>query len=70
MFNRFKKKSKVMVYGPSKAGRFYRNEVAIILERDSFFKDYHIKFKNGTDDWIDADFLRKPYTRKKKGVKK
>ena len=42
MFNRFKKKSKVMVYGPSKAGRFYRNEVAIILERDSFFKDYQM----------------------------
>ena len=50
MRNRFKNKDKVFVYGTGKnAGVFYRNVPAIIIERDSFYKDYLVKFNNKGD---------------------
>ena len=53
MRNRFKNKDKVFVYGPGEnAGTFYKNVPAIIIERDSYYKDYLVKFKDGTEDWI------------------
>lgn len=67
MFNEFKKGHKVIVYGPGQNdGKFYRHESAIIIERDPYFLDYHIRFKDGTEDWILPEYLRKPYTRKRK----
>ncbi len=66
MFNKFKKGSKVFIYGPGKNdGTFYFNKAAVILERDPYFKDYHVRFKNGTEDWISSQYIRKPYSRKK-----
>lgn len=68
MFNRYKNKSKVIVYGPGQNnGNFYNNIPATIIERDPYFKDYHVKFKNGTDDWILPKYLRKPYEQTRKG---
>lgn len=66
MNNKFKNGSKVFVYGPGQNnGKYYKNKPAIILERDSFFYDYHVKFNDGTEDWILPKYLRKPYARKK-----
>lgn len=64
MHNRFKNGSKVFVCGPGKnSGKYYNNKPAIILERDPFFKDYYVEFKNGSTDWILPKYLRKPYSR-------
>jgi len=66
MHNEFKDNSKVFVYGPGQNdGKYYYKESAIILERDPYYKDYHVRFKDGTDDWILPKYLRKPYARKK-----
>ena len=66
MFNEFKKGEKVIVCGRGQECRtFYKNQPAIILERDPYYKDYLVKFKNGTEDWILPQHLRKPYSKKK-----
>lgn len=67
MFNKFKKGHRVIVYGPGQNdGKFYRNVPAIIVERDPYYKDYCVKFLDGTEDWILPEYLRKPYARKQK----
>lgn len=67
MYNKFKNGSKVIVYGPGENnGKFYKNVPAVIIERDPYYKDYLIKFANGTEDWILPQYLRKPYTIRKK----
>ena len=69
MRNKFKNKDKVFVYGPGEnAGTFYRNVSAIIVERDSYYKDYLVTFKDGTEDWIHPKHLRKPFERKFKKI--
>lgn len=47
----------------------YRNVSAIIIERDPYYKDYHVEFKAGTTDWLLPEHIRKPYSRKKKRSK-
>lgn len=65
MNNVFKNGTKVMVYGfGEEDGKFYKNIPAIILERDSYFKDYHVRFKNGTEDWVLPKYIYKLYSRK------
>ena len=67
MFNEFKKGSKVIVYGLGKnEGKFYNNLPGIIIERDPYFLDYHVKFKDGTEDWLEPKCLRRPYSKNKK----
>ena len=67
MFNKFKNNHKVIVCGPGQTdGKFYKDVPAIIIERDPYYKDYHVKFKDGTEDWILPKYLRKPYERKEK----
>lgn len=71
MKNKFKNKDKVFVYGPGEnAGTFYKNVPAIIIERDSYYKDYLVKFKDGTEDWIEPKHLRKPFERGYKKYRK
>lgn len=71
MNSKFKKNQKVFVYGPGgNAGFFYKNIPAIIIERDSYYKDYLVKFKDGTEDWISPQNLRKPFERKQKKHRK
>ena len=54
MFNKFKKNNKVIVYGYGKtAGKFYKNKPAFIIEKDSYYLDYLVKFKDGTEDWME-----------------
>ncbi len=65
MHNEFKNGTKVIVCGPGeKNGKFYKNVPAKILERDPYYLDYHVKFKDGTDDWLLPKHIRKPYSRK------
>lgn len=72
MYNKFKNKEKVFVYGPGEnAGIFYKNVPAFIVERDPYYLDYLVRFKDGKEDWIQPKYLRKPYERKNKnGTKK
>ena len=66
MFNKFKKNNKVIVYGYGKtAGKFYKIKTAFIIEKDSYYLDYLVKFKDGTEDWMEEKYLRIPYERKK-----
>lgn len=70
MFNKFNKGSKVFVNGIGQNnGKVYKNAVATVIERDPYFKDYLVRFKDNTEDWILPKDLRKPYERKKKGTK-
>ena len=67
MFNKFKKGSKVFVNGIGQNNeKSYKNVSAIIIEKDSYFKDYLVRFKDNSEDWILPENLRKPYERKKK----
>lgn len=66
MFNKFKKNHKVIVYGYGEiAGKFYKNKPAFIIERDPFYGDYLVRFKDGTEDWLEEKYLRIPYERRK-----
>lgn len=69
MKNEFKYGEKVIVYGIGKKNlKFYKNMPGTVIERDTFYKDYCVKFSDGTEDWFDEDYLRKPY-KKRKGKK-
>ncbi len=61
MHNEFKDGSQVVVNGPGKSdGKYYDNQLAIILERDPYYLDYHVKFKDGTEDWFSPKYLQNP----------
>lgn len=67
MFNKFKNGEKVIVYGPGENnGKFYENLPATIIERDPYYLDYHVIFKDGTNDWLLPKHIRKPYSRKRR----
>ena len=67
MKNEFKYGQEVIVYGIGKKdGKFYKNKPGIVIERDIYYKDYCVKFEDGTEDWFEQDNLRKPYKRKGK----
>ena len=65
MFNKFKKGKKIVVCGfGEKLGKFYYQKLAIIKERDPYYKDYLVKFEDGSEDWIIPQYLNEPYTEK------
>ena len=67
MFNEFKNGETVIVCGIGKKnGKLYKNKSAVVIERDTYFKDYHLKFKDGTDDWFEPEDIRKPLWRRSK----
>lgn len=67
MFSKFKKGDRVIVSGQGKNdGEIYKNKQGIVEERDPYYMDYFIKFKDGTSDWLSERYLRKPYKKKKK----
>lgn len=70
MHNKFKNGMKVIVCGPGENNRkFYKNVPAKIVNRDPHYKDYLVRFKNGTEDWFLPEYIRKPYSRKRKRSK-
>ena len=61
MHNGFRDGSQVIVNGSGKNnGKYYDNQLAIVLERDPYFLDYHVRFEDGTDDWLSPRYLQKP----------
>ena len=60
MFSKFKAKDKVIVNGIGKYNeKEYRNQTAIVINRDPFFLDYNVRFEDGTEDWLDEEYLEK-----------
>ncbi len=60
MNNKFKNGTKVIVCGQSNSNsKFYKNVPAKIIECDPYYKDYHIEFLDGTDDWFLPEHIRK-----------
>ena len=65
----------VVVNGKGKIdGKIYINKKGTILECDAYYKDYHILFSDGTNDWIAPQYItstiRKINKRKKRRRKK
>lgn len=66
MFNKFKNGEMVFVDGIGEIdGKIYNSIPAIVINRDPYFKDYLVKFEDGTEDWILSKYLRKSYLEKK-----
>ena len=40
-------------------GKKYIKQTAIVINRDPFFMDYNVRFEDGTEDWIDEEYLEK-----------
>lgn len=67
MFNKFKVNQKVRVNGTGKKDdKYYNNQVGKIIERDNYFCDYLVRFKDKSEDWFDEFNLKhiRKYTRK------
>ena len=60
MFNKFKINEIVIVNGSGKMNdERYNNRIAIVICRDPFYLDYNIRFEDGSEDWIDEEYLKK-----------
>lgn len=60
MNNLFKDRECVIVNGFGKNNNdLYRNELAFIICKDPYYKDYNVRFANGTEDWISEKYLNK-----------
>lgn len=58
MFNKFKIGDLVRVFGIGKiANKKYNGEIGKVIEKDSYFLDYLIRFKSKSEDWIDERYL-------------
>ena len=67
MNNEYKDGESVIVCGVGEnSGIVYKNKSARIIERDPYFKDYHVIFSDGRSDWIKPKDIRKPYYSRKK----
>lgn len=61
----------VVVNGKGKFdGKIYNNKKGTILECDAYYKDYHILFSDGTDDWISPQYITATTSKKKIEKKK
>ena len=60
MNNKFNIGCIVIVNGIGKCNdKRYHNKIAIVIERDPFFKDYHVEFEDGSKDWLERNIFRK-----------
>lgn len=60
MFNKYKIGEIVIVNGIGKYNETrYKNKIGIVICRDPYYKDYNIKFIDGTEDWLDEKYLEK-----------
>lgn len=66
MFSKFKNGEKVVIVkGIGKEnGKFYYEEKGKVINRDPYYKDYNILFKDGKSDWFDEIYIRKRRKRK------
>ena len=67
----YKRNQEVILNGPGENdGRMYHNVSAIIIETDPYYKDYHVRLKDGTEDWLLPKYIRRKYLRTEKRRKK
>lgn len=60
MFNKFKNGERVLVNGIGKnTEKYYYRKRGYVICRDPYYKDYNIRFPDGTEDWFDTESLRK-----------
>ena len=58
--NSFKINEIVLVKGFGKCNnKYYHNIIGRVICRDPYFKDYNIKFQDGTEDWFNLEYLNK-----------
>lgn len=71
MFNKYKIGERVLVNGIGKNnGKLYYKKRGYVICRDPYYKDYNIRFTDGTEDWFDERFLRKSRKENKKNGNK
>lgn len=69
MYMKFKRGQTVIVNGIGKCDdKVYKNEIAKVIERDCYFKDFHVRFKDKSTDWLLSKYLS-TYTKKTKKEK-
>ena len=49
---------KIIGFGKNNKNYYYYRK-AVIIEYDIYYKDYCVRFKNGTIDWLSPKFIRK-----------
>lgn len=59
MFNKFKVGEIVLCCGVGEVTGKYICERGKIVEKDYYYKDYCVKFKNGTEEWFKEKDIRK-----------
>ena len=59
MFNKFKIGEIVICNGIGKCSGKNFCEIGIVVEKDSYYRDYCVKMENGIEEWFDENFLEK-----------
>ncbi len=60
MFNQFKNGEMVLVTGIGQNDeKCYNGILAKVIESDPYYKDYHLQFEDGSDDWLMPEYLQK-----------
>ncbi len=59
MFNKFKNGELVLCCGVGKITEDYICKKGKIVEKDYYYKDYCIKFEDGSEEWFDEKDLQK-----------
>lgn len=59
MYSKFKRGTIVLVNGEGKEEplKLYKKRYGKVIDKDAFFLDYQVQFKDGTTDWLDAKCL-------------
>ena len=61
MFNKFKINEIIICNGIGKCSEKYIHELGVIVEKDSYFKDYCVLLENGAEEWFDEKDLEFTY---------
>ena len=59
MFNKFKINEIVICNGIGKGTEKKFHRIGIVIEKDYYYKDYCIRFEDGTEEWFDEEDLNK-----------
>lgn len=59
MFMKFKRNQQVLINGIGKfEDTIYKNKLATVIRRDPYFKDFYVRFEDGTADWISPEHIK------------
>ena len=59
MFNKYKINELVMCCGIGKCTEKEYHKIGVVIEKDYYYKDYCIRFEDGTEEWFDEENLEK-----------